>query len=152
MSINHQKRKSLKTLAVAVAAATTLTAPVMATALIGSDFDPELSITVVDTVFGQTVILENLTETDIRLDSLPSLLSSSRKAITDKKMLLSAGKTFAINLDADGNVISRSAWHTLNQARRKNVSSPRLVRASIHVYPKNLTTGRVTSNYTLPLA
>lgn len=119
--VNNVKRKSLKTIARAVTGATVASqAPLSLAAGITNQANAAISISHIETVFGQTVIIKNLSDKPALLKSLNPSRISTPSGEFDMNTLLSRGAlkingatTQAINISEDGRIHNWAFWDTL---------------------------------------
>jgi len=143
--VNHVKRKSLKTLATAAAGTAVLSnAPLsMAGSVLGSD-SASLTITHVETVFGQTVFIENLSEESVKLESLyPSRFATAsgefdmQSLLGDGALEIQPATTQAHNISDDGRVHNWAVWNTLETSDKSMVTEGRVRPVNVLVHDQS---------------
>ncbi|MBX2868864.1 MAG: hypothetical protein KTR18_09325 [Acidiferrobacterales bacterium] len=144
--VNSVRRQSLKTIVGAMAgAAATAQVPLTLAKDVTQLGNAGISISHVETVFGQTVMIQNLSDKLARLESLSPSKISTVSGEFDMDVLLSQGPieiegatTKAINVAADGRIHNWAIWNTLESSPAEVVENGSLRPVDIFVHHHSL--------------
>ena len=144
--VNSVRRQSLKTIAGAMAgAAATAQSPFAFANRVTNRGNAGVSISHIETVFGQTVMIQNLSDKTTILESLSPGKITTVSGVFDMDVLLSQGPieiegatTKAINVASDGRIHNWAVWNTIESSSKPIVEDGRLRPIDIFVHHHSL--------------
>ncbi len=144
--VNHVKRKSLKTIASAaagVAAASQI--PLTFADDVSNSDNAGLLISHIETVFGQTIFVENLSDETVRLESInPGYIPTSSGKLDVNCLLINGAleiqpaTTQAHNISNDGRLHNWAVWKTIESTSQPLVTTGRVRPVNVHLHDQTL--------------
>jgi len=144
--VNQLRRKSLKTIAGATAGVTAAAlSPLSFAGMKSMSGQAAISIPHVDTVFGRTLFIQNLSDETVKLESLspgrfatPSGQFDLNSLLVDGGLEIQPATTQAHNIAQDGRVHNWAVWDTLDSASSSLVTKGQVRPVNIFVHDQSL--------------